>query len=150
MENGYKRLKIWLASKELVKIVYTKIRLFPKEEQFALCDQLRRAVVSIPSNIAEGYGRDTHKDFAHFLSLARGSLFEVDTQLSVAVDLGYMKPDVGLENSIEELSKMIASFRTRLLTSPTPPPTPRPALSTPIPHSALSTPHSAPPSRTLH
>ena len=75
MENGYKRLKIWLASKELVKIVYTKIRMFPKEEQFALCDQLRRAVVSIPSNIAEGYGRDTHKDFAHFLSLARGSLF---------------------------------------------------------------------------
>ena len=126
MENGYKRLKIW----QLVKIVYTKIRLFPKEEQFALCDQLRRAVVSIPSNIAEGYGRDTHKDFAHFLSLARGSLFEVDTQLSVAVDLGYMKPDVGLENSIEELSKMIASFRTRLLTSPTP-----------TPHSALRTPH---------
>jgi four helix bundle protein len=137
MENGYKRLKIWLASKELVKIVYTKIRLFPKEEQFALCDQLRRAVVSIPSNIAEGYGRDTHKDFAHFLSLARGSLFEVDTQLSVAVDLGYMKPDVGLENSIEELSKMIASFRTRLLTSPTPTPhsAPHP------PHPALSTPH---------
>ena len=126
METGYKRLKIW----QLVKIVYTKIRLFPKEEQFALCDQLRRAVVSIPSNIAEGYGRDTHKDFAHFLSLARGSLFEVDTQLSVAVDLGYMKPDVGLENSIEELSKMIASFRTRLLTSPTP-----------TPHSALRTPH---------
>ena len=59
METGYKRLKIW----QLVKIVYTKIRLFPKEEQFALCDQLRRAVVSIPSNIAEGYGRDTHKDF---------------------------------------------------------------------------------------
>ena len=126
METGYKRLKIW----QLVKIVYTKIRLFPKEEQFALCDQLRRAVVSIPSNIAEGYGRDTHKDFAHFLSLARGSLFEVDTQLSVAVDLGSMKPDVGLENSIEELSKMIASFRTRLLTSPTP-----------TPHSALRTPH---------
>ena len=128
METGYKRLKIW----QLVKIVYTKIRLFPKEEQFALCDQLRRAVVSIPSNIAEGYGRDTHKDFAHFLSLARGSLFEVDTQLSVAVDLGYMKPDVGLENSIEELSKMIASFRTRLLTSPTP-----------TPHSALRPQHSA-------
>ena len=128
METGYKRLKIW----QLVKIVYTKIRLFPKEEQFALCDQLRRAVVSIPSNIAEGYGRDTHKDFAHFLSLARGSLFEVDTQLSVAVDLGSMKPDVGLENSIEELSKMIASFRTRLLTSPTP-----------TPHSALSTQHSS-------
>ena len=126
METGYKRLKIW----QLVKIVYTKIRLFPKEEQFALCDQLRRAVVSIPSNIAEGYGRDTHKDFAHFLSLARGSLFEVDTQLSVAVDLGYMKPDVGLENSIEELSKMIATFRTRLLTSPTP-----------TPHSALRTQH---------
>ena len=130
-ERGYKRLKVWLAAKELVTMVYGKLKVFPQEERFALCDQLRRAVVSIPSNIAEGYGRDTHKDFAHFLSLAKGSLYEVDTQLDVAVDLGYMKRDEAMESKIDEISRMLSTFRTRLMTSPTP-----------SPHSAHSTPHS--------
>ena len=130
-DYGYRKLKVWLASKELVKAVYSKIKAFPKEEQFALCDQLRRAVISIPSNIAEGYGRDTHKDFAHFIGNARGSLFEVATQLEIAVDLGYMKPDETLEESIAQISRMLASLRTRLLTSPTP--TPHPAPRTPHP-----------------
>ena len=119
---GYKELKIWLAGKELVKVVYSKLRSFPQEEKFALCDQLRRAVVSIPSNVAEGYGRDTHKDFAHFLSLATGSLYEVATQLDVAVNLGYMKPDPELDEQIVSLSQMLATFRTRLLTTATPSP----------------------------
>ena len=115
-------------------MVYGKLKGFPQEERFALCDQLRRAVVSIPSNIAEGYGRDTHKDFAHFLSQAKGSLYEVDTQLDVAVDLGYMKRDAAMESKIDEISRMLSAFRTRLLTSPTPSPRS-------TPHSALSTPH---------
>ena len=112
-------------------MVYGKLKGFPVEERFALCDQLRRAVVSIPSNIAEGYGRDTHKDFAHFLSQAKGSLYEVDTQLDVAVDLGYMKRDAAIESKIDEISRMLSTFRTRLLTT-----------DTPAPHSALRTPHS--------
>ena len=119
---GYKDLKIWLAGKELVKVVYSKLRSFPQEEKFALCDQLRRAVVSVPSNIAEGYGRDTHKDFAHFLSLATGSLYEVATQLDIAVDLKYMEPDPALDEQIVSLAQMLAAFRTRLLTTPTPAP----------------------------
>lgn len=119
---GYKELKIWLAGKELVKAVYAKLRAFPQEERYALCDQLRRAVVSVPSNIAEGYGRDTHKDFAHFLSLATGSLYEVATQLDIAVDLGYIKPDAALDAQIVSLAQMLASFRTRLLSPPTPAP----------------------------
>lgn len=126
-ERGYRKLKVWLASKELVKLVYVKLSCFPPEERYALCDQLRRAVVSIPSNIAEGYGRDTHKDFAHFLGQAKGSLYEVDTQLDIAVDLGYLKRDSELESKIDEISRMLSAFRTRLLTTPTP--TPHPARS---------------------
>ena len=146
-DGGYKELKIWSAGKELVKAVYAKLRTFPVEERYALCDQLRRAVVSIPSNIAEGYGRDTHKDFAHYLSLARGSLFEVATQIEIAIDLRYMERDEKLDEQINELSRMIAAFRTRLLTTDTPSPrstlrTPHSALCTKSPHSALRTPHS--------
>ena len=137
---GYKNLKVWLAGKELVKAVYAKLRTFPSEEKYALCDQLRRAVVSIPSNIAEGYGRDTHKDFAHFLSLATGSLYEVATQLDIAVDLNYMERDAALEEQIVSLAQMLAAFRTRLLTSETPTPHTSPL--------ALRTSHLAP--RTSH
>ena len=63
---------------------------FPRNENFRLCDQLSRAVVSIPSNIAEGNGRGSKKEFAHFLAIARGSLYETMTQLEIAVDLGYI------------------------------------------------------------
>ena len=129
-ERGYKRLKVWIAAKELVVMVYGKLKGFPAEERFALCDQIRRAVVSVPSNIAEGYGRDTHKDFAHFLSQAKGSLYELDTQLDLAIDLGYMKRDASLDAKIDEISRMLSAFRTRLMTSPTS-----------APHSALRTPH---------
>ena len=103
-------------------MVYGKLKGFPVEERFALCDQIRRAAVSVPSNIAEGYGRETHKDFAHFLSLSKGSLYELDTQLDLAVDLGYICKDEQLESKIDEISRMLSAFRTRLLTSPTPPP----------------------------
>ena len=140
---GYKKLKIWQAGKELVKAVYAKIRTFPQEERYALCDQLRRAAVSVPSNIAEGYGRDTHKDFAHFISLATGSLYEVATQLDIAVDLSYMKPDPALDEQIVSLVQMLAAFRTRLLTSPTPAPhTSHLAPRTTSPHHAPRTSHS--------
>ena len=103
-------------------MVYGKLKGFPVEERFALCDQIRRAVVSVPSNIAEGYGRDTHKDFAHFLSQAKGSLYELDTQLDLAIDLGYMKRDTALDSRIDEISRMLSAFRTRLLMSATPSP----------------------------
>lgn len=121
-ERGYKRLKVWIAAKELVAMVYGKLKGFPVEERFALCDQIRRAAVSVPSNIAEGYGRETHKDFAHFLSLSKGSLYELDTQLDLAVDLGYISKDEQLESKIDEISRMLSAFRTRLLTTPTPNP----------------------------
>jgi four helix bundle protein len=72
-------------------MVYETSQAFPKDELYGLTSQLRRAAVSIPSNIAEGYGRGTRKDYVHFLHGARGSLYEVQTQLILAQDLGYVK-----------------------------------------------------------
>ncbi len=88
--NSFRNLKAYINAKDLVKQVYVLLKQFPREEQFALCDQLRRAVISIPSNIAEGSGRMTIKDQAHFYSIAYGSLMEVLAQLDVACDLNYI------------------------------------------------------------
>lgn len=87
---SYKNLDVYKESKTLVKFVYGLIKHFPKEEQYALCDQLRRAVISVPSNLAEGSGRTSAKDQAHFLEMAFGSLMEVDCQIDIAQELGYV------------------------------------------------------------
>ena len=86
----YKDLVVWQKAMELVKAVYALSKAFPPDERYALTDQLRRAVVSIPSNIAEGNGRASNADYGHFLAIARGSLYETMTQLQIAVDLGYI------------------------------------------------------------
>ncbi|MBO5427792.1 MAG: four helix bundle protein [Paludibacteraceae bacterium] len=95
MDNkyDYKQLDVYKEAKALVVTVYTYIKKFPREEQYALCDQLRRAVISIPSNIAEGSGRRSSKEQVHFLEIAMGSLCEVDCQLDIACDLGYIEQD---------------------------------------------------------
>ena len=85
---AYRQLAVWQKAMQLVKLVYAQIRLLPPEERFALADQMRRAVTSIPSNIAEGNGRASNRDYAHFLAIARGSLFEVMTQIEIAQSLG--------------------------------------------------------------
>ena len=83
---SYKNLEAYKESKTLVKQVYALLKKFPKEETYALCDQLRRAVISVPSNIAEGSGRTSAKDQAHFFEMAFGSLIEVDCQVDIAHD----------------------------------------------------------------
>ena len=85
----FKDLEVWRVSMDLVVKVYEITREFPKNEQFGLAAQLQRSAVSIPSNIAEGSGRGTRKDFAHFLDQARGSLFEVITQLEICRSLNF-------------------------------------------------------------
>ena len=93
MEFQFEKLAVWQQAKELVKIVYKLVAKFPQEERYALCDQLRRAIVSVPSNIAEGSGRTHQNDKIHFLEIAYGSLMEAYCQLSVAFELGYITED---------------------------------------------------------
>jgi len=95
-------------------MIYELTRVFPKCEQYRLVDQITRAVVSVPSNIAEGFGRSTNKDFSHFVSQARGSLFEVETQLLIAKDLGFVSDITAELELIEELAKILHGLIRKL------------------------------------
>jgi four helix bundle protein len=88
--RGYRDLVAWQKSMQLVKDIYRVTRGFPKDEIYALTSQLRRAAISVPSNLAEGHGRFSRKEFRQFIGHARGSLLEVETQLEIARDLGYL------------------------------------------------------------
>ena len=105
----YKQLDVYKEAKALVKIVYELLKKFPREEQYALCDQLRRAAISVPSNIAEGSGRRSAKEQVHFLEIANGSLREVDCQLDIACDLGYISSD-----EIDEVARQIQKVGSML------------------------------------
>ena len=98
----------------LVRMVYDLTGLFPKAETYGLASQLRRAAVSIPSNLAEGAGRDGRKEFVRFLSIARSSLSEMETQLLIAVDLGYLAPDHGVFSLPEKVSRLISGLHRKL------------------------------------
>lgn len=113
--NSFRKLNAYIYAKELVKKVYELLKKFPREEQYALCDQLRRAVISLPSNIAEGTGRVSSKDQAHFFTIAYGSLMEVLAQMDVACDLGYISNDEF--NEIEKLIDTEAKLLTGLATN---------------------------------
>lgn len=110
--NSFRNLNVYIQAKELVKQVYELLKTFPKEEQYALCDQLRRAVISVPSNIAEDSGRQSEKDQAHFYTIAYGSLMEVFSQLDLACDLGYIsqKEFEQLELVVNEEAKMLSGL----------------------------------------
>lgn len=110
--TNYKDLIVWNKSMDLVKEVYSLINHFPKSEAFALSLQLQRSVVSVPSNIAEGRGRQTEKEFKQFLHIARGSLYEVETQLLIAVQQSYLT-DSQIKSSlvlIEEIERMLSKL----------------------------------------
>lgn len=110
--NSFRKLNVYVKAKELVKQVYVLLKKFPREEQYALCDQLRRAVISVPSNIAEGSGRQSDKDQSHFYTIAYGSLMETFSQLDVACDLGYISQEEfnQMELLINEEAKMLAGL----------------------------------------
>ena len=108
----FKNLIVYQKSKELVKQVYALLKQFPDDERFALCGQMRRAAISVPSNIVEGMARLSTKDQSHFLNIAYGSLMELYAQLDIAHDLGYLseKKFIKLETQIDEIDKMIVSL----------------------------------------
>ena len=106
----YEDLVVWQKAMLLAKRVYCIQKQLPKEEIYGLGDQIRRAVVSIPSNIAEGFGRDTDKEFKHFLSIARGALFETKTQLQLAESFGYLILPPEVVDLIDEVGRLINGF----------------------------------------
>jgi len=110
VEFLFKNLIVWQKAMELTKLVYGLARRLPSDERFALADQLRRAVASIPSNIAEGNGRAGNRDYAHFLAIARGSLYETITQLELAKELGYIEDYDTVIPIAEEVSRMLTSM----------------------------------------
>ena len=109
MSGSYRDVKVWQKAIEFVVDIYSCTRAFPREEIYGLASQLRRAAVSVPSNIAEGKGRRTDREFLLFLHHARGSVFEVETQLTIAGRLGYItKAEVErLGNSVGEIARML-------------------------------------------
>ena len=114
----YKNLDVYKESKVLVKMIYTLLEKFPKVEIYALCDQLRRSVISVPSNIAEGSGRTSAKDQAHFFEMAFGSLMEVSCQMDIAFDLGYINQNelTQLEEQVSKIAAMLSGLRRKCLT----------------------------------
>jgi four helix bundle protein len=114
--HDFKKLTVWQRTRVFVKDLYLLTQKFPNEEKFGLTKQIRRASVSIFSNIAEGSGRNTKPDFVHFLDMANGSAFEVETQLYVAIDLEYISPQE-FENllfQLQEIKKMLYNLRKSL------------------------------------
>lgn len=104
MSRQYTDLDVWTKSRSLANMVYELTKSFPKEEMFGLTGQMRRAAVSVPANIAEGCGRQHSKDAIQFFFVARGSLYELETQLFIASDQKYISPDKTAE-CLEEITK---------------------------------------------
>ena len=119
----FRNLNVYIKSKELVKQIYELLKKFPKEEMYALCDQLRRAVISVPSNLAEGSGRYSVKEQLHFIEIAYGSLLEVECQLDIAHDIKYISDDeyLSAENQIGKVASLLSGLRSKRL-SPNPQP----------------------------
>ena len=116
MANAYKDLVAWQRAVELSVAVYQLTTGFPKDERFGLVDQLRRASVSVASNIAEGYGKSTRGEYVHFLGHARGSISEIQTQLviSSALNMGSAELMSKAENLSEEVSRMLIAMMKKL------------------------------------
>lgn len=115
--KSYRDLLIWQKGIELTEKVYQLVKSFPNEELYALTSQIKRCTISIPSNIAEGYGRKSTKNYIQFLRISRGSLFELETQLIIANKLNYITDKEIADtifNLIEEEGKMLNSFIKKL------------------------------------
>ena len=110
-KSSYQGLLVWQKAMDLTAVIYKLVKKLPKEELYALSDQMRRSVVSIPSNIAEGQNRNTNKEFAQFLHIARGSKAELETQLLVCVKVNYLN-----ETEISEAMGLLAEIG-KMLTS---------------------------------
>jgi four helix bundle protein len=115
--HQFKELEIWKKSRLFCSKIYSVTASFPSKEKFGLTNQLRRAWVSIPSNIAEGTSRHSNKDFSRFLEIAIGSVYEVETQILISTNLGFINEEKCIEitNSLDEIIKMTSRFQKTLV-----------------------------------
>ena len=120
MPSSFKDLRVWREAIKFTVAVYRVTGRFPKHELYGLTQQLRRAVVSVPSNIAEGRGRGAPRDYRRFLYLARGSLYELDTQIELAAQLGYCREDdvsriqIAIAGAMRPLQGLISSLNRKI------------------------------------
>lgn len=115
--KSHEDLVVWQKAMLLAKMVYLLQKSLPKEETYGLGDQIRRAIVSVPSNIAEGFGRGSDVEFNRFLSISRGSLFEAKTQLQLSESLGFLKGSDEIWDLIDEVGKLINGLAKTLTTN---------------------------------
>lgn len=117
MEFSFEKLTMWQKSRELVKDIYKLTVIFPERERFGLTDQIRRAAVSVPSNLAEGTGRISAREKIHFCEIAYGSLMEVMCQLMLAQDLNFILSEQmdEIRPKIESLSRLISAYRRSMI-----------------------------------
>ena len=110
---GYRKLVAYQKAKDVVKRTYKLLKQFPAEERYAMCDQLRRASVSVTSNIAEGVNRYSVKDKSHFIEMAYGSLMEVSSQFEIAEELGFISCDdrFSIDQLIEEVARLLSGLQ---------------------------------------
>ncbi|MDN3585145.1 four helix bundle protein [Pedobacter aquatilis] len=115
--HNFRQLQIWREGMVIAKATYLLINNMPSVEKFGLISQISRCGVSVPSNIAEGSSRSSNKEFAHFLSIALGSLFELETQILLSVDLGFLTSEnvESLLSEIIQLQKKISTFKKTLI-----------------------------------
>jgi four helix bundle protein len=113
----HEQLEAWKFAMQLVKAVYQMTSGFPSEERYGLAQQMRRAAVSIPSNIAEGAGRNGAKEFLNFIGISRGSLAELETQLQLAVMLGFAEQDYAAFELADKAGKLLTGLHKKLLST---------------------------------
>jgi len=115
--HRYKDLEVWKKSMDLVQVVYALTRTFPDHEKFGVVSQLNRCAVSIPSNIAEGAGRNSKGEFKQFIGIAVGSLFELETQVLITNRIGYTSDDVknSIASEVETIHKMLFGLKKSLI-----------------------------------
>lgn len=122
-EFFYRKLSVYQKAMDLVVDIYKLLKKFPLEERYALCDQIRRASISVPSNIAEGMGRFSDKEKIHFLEISNGSLMETMCQLEIGKQLGYLSQEdyQRVEADITEIACMLSSLRKKITQATSPP-----------------------------
>lgn len=112
--RGHRDLLAWQKAMDLITAIYSVTQVFPRDELYGLKSQLRRAAVSVPSNLAEGYSRNSKNELHHFIGQARGSLAEVETQIEIAMNLGYVDTETSsrLLSQIDEVGRLLTGLRS--------------------------------------